>query len=110
MKDLGKTKFCLALQIEHLPNGILIHQSTYTEKVLKHFHMDKAHPLSTPMVVRSLDVKKDPFRPQEVGEKTLGLEVPYLIAISALMYLANCIRPNILFRSIYWQDIVPHQL
>jgi hypothetical protein len=63
MKDLGKTKFCLGLQIEHLPDGILIHQSTYTEKVLKHFHMDKAHPLSTPMVVRSLDVKKDHFRP-----------------------------------------------
>uniref|UniRef100_A0A2N9FGC6 Reverse transcriptase Ty1/copia-type domain-containing protein n=1 Tax=Fagus sylvatica TaxID=28930 RepID=A0A2N9FGC6_FAGSY len=63
MKDLGKTKFCLGLQIEHLPDGILIHQSTYTEKVLKHFHMDKAHPLSTPMVVRSLDVKKDPFSP-----------------------------------------------
>jgi hypothetical protein len=90
MKDLGKTKFCLVLQIKHLPDGILIHQSTYTEKVLKHFHMDKAHPLSTPMVVRSLDVKKDPFRPQEVGEETLGPEVPYLSAIGALMYLANC--------------------
>ena len=25
MKDLGKTKFCLGLQIEHLPNGILVH-------------------------------------------------------------------------------------
>uniref|UniRef100_A0A2N9I5S5 Reverse transcriptase Ty1/copia-type domain-containing protein n=1 Tax=Fagus sylvatica TaxID=28930 RepID=A0A2N9I5S5_FAGSY len=97
MKDLGKTKFCLGLQIEHLPDGILIHQSTYTEKVLKHFHMDKAHPLSTPMVVRSLDVKKDPFRPQEVGEETLGPEVPYLSAIGALMYLANCTRPDIAF-------------
>ena len=35
MKYLGKTKFCLGLQIEHLPNGILVHQSTYIEKVLK---------------------------------------------------------------------------
>ena len=25
MKDLGKTKFCLGLQIEHLSNGILVH-------------------------------------------------------------------------------------
>uniref|UniRef100_A0A2N9I6F2 GAG-pre-integrase domain-containing protein n=1 Tax=Fagus sylvatica TaxID=28930 RepID=A0A2N9I6F2_FAGSY len=97
MKDLGKTKFCLGLQIEHLPDGILIHQSTYTEKVLKHFHMDNAHPLSTPMVVRSLDVKKDPFRPQEVGEETLGPKVPYLSAIGALMYLANCTQPDIAF-------------
>ena len=25
MKDLGKTKFCLGLQIEHFPNGILVY-------------------------------------------------------------------------------------
>jgi hypothetical protein len=90
MKDLGKTKLCLALQIEHFPNRILVHQSTYTEKVLKHFYMEKAHPLSTPMVVRSLDVKKDHFHPQEDGEEILGPEVPYLSAICALMYLENC--------------------
>jgi hypothetical protein len=29
MKDLEKTKFCLDLQLEHLPTGILIHQSAY---------------------------------------------------------------------------------
>ena len=34
MKDLGKTKFCLGLQIEHLKSGIFVHQSNYTEKVL----------------------------------------------------------------------------
>ena len=97
MKDLGKTKFCLGLQLEHLPNGILIHQSNYTEKVLKHFYMDKAHPLSTPMVVRSLDAQKDPFRPCEDNEEILGSEIPYLSAIGALMYLANCTRPDIAF-------------
>jgi hypothetical protein len=29
IKDLGKTKFCLGLQIEHLQTCILVHQSTY---------------------------------------------------------------------------------
>jgi len=28
IKDLGKTKFCLGLQIEHFQNGILVHQHT----------------------------------------------------------------------------------
>ena len=37
MKDIGKTKYCLDLQIEHCSNCVLIHQSTYTEKVLKAF-------------------------------------------------------------------------
>ncbi|KAI5664881.1 hypothetical protein M9H77_24204 [Catharanthus roseus] len=48
------------------------------------------------MVVRSLDTKKDHFRPQKGNEKLLGSEVPYLSAIGALMYLVN-IRPNITF-------------
>jgi hypothetical protein len=30
MKDLGETKFCLGLQLEHFEGDILIHQSTYT--------------------------------------------------------------------------------
>ena len=51
MKDLGKTKYCLGLQIKHLPEGILIHQSTYLKKVLEIFYMDRSHPLSTPTVV-----------------------------------------------------------
>ncbi|XP_070028712.1 secreted RxLR effector protein 161-like [Nicotiana sylvestris] len=59
--------------------------------------MDGAHPLSTPMVVRSLDVNKDLFRPQEENEELLGPEVPYLSAIGALMYLANTTRPDITF-------------
>ena len=37
MKDLGKIKYCLGLQIEHFSNDILVHQSTYIEKVLKQF-------------------------------------------------------------------------
>ncbi|GKA76909.1 retrovirus-related pol polyprotein from transposon TNT 1-94 [Tanacetum coccineum] len=97
MKDLGKTKFCLGLQIKHLKDGILVHQETYTKKLLKRFYMDKSHSLSTPMVVRILDVKKDPFRPRDVDEEILGPEVPYLSAIGALMFLAGHTRPDIAF-------------
>ena len=71
MKDLGKTKYCLGLQIEHMHNGIFVHQSNYTEKILKRFNMDKANPLSTPMVVRSLNIETDPFRPYEENEEIL---------------------------------------
>ncbi|KAL0338488.1 UNVERIFIED_CONTAM: Secreted RxLR effector protein [Sesamum angustifolium] len=49
------------------------------------------------MVVRSLDVNKDPFRPRESDEELLGPEVPYLSAIGALMYLVNHTRPDITF-------------
>ncbi|KAM2449650.1 hypothetical protein PS1_019734 [Malus domestica] len=97
MKNLRKTKFCLDLQIEHCASGILVHQSAYIEKILKRFGMDKAYPLSTPMVIRSLDIKKDPFLPKEDDELVLGPEVPYLSAIGALLYLAQCTRLDIAF-------------
>ena len=51
VKDLGKTKLCLGLELEHKANRIIVHQSAYTKRVLKHFYMDKAYPLSTLMVV-----------------------------------------------------------
>lgn len=59
--------------------------------------MDKAHSLSSPMIVRSFDIKKDHLYPREDNEKLLGQEVPYLSAIGFLMYLANCTRPDIAF-------------
>lgn len=49
------------------------------------------------MIVRSLNMKYDPFRPREENEDVLGPEVPYLSAIGALMYLANNTRPDIAF-------------
>jgi hypothetical protein len=66
-----------------------LHQATYIEKILKQFYMDEAHPLSTPMVVRSLDVTKDPFRPSKRDSEILGPEMLYLSVIVALMYLST---------------------
>ena len=69
----------------------------YTKKILKRLYMNESHLLTCLLVVHSLDMKKDPFRPCEKGEELLGPEVPYLCAIGAIMYLATCIRPNISF-------------
>ncbi|KAL9262813.1 Copia protein-like protein [Drosera capensis] len=94
IKDLDKIKFCIGIQVEHLSTGILIYQSTFTKKVLARFRMDKDHPLSTPLVIRSLNVNKDPFRSKEDNEDLLGPEMSYLSASGALIYLTNCIRPR----------------
>jgi hypothetical protein len=94
MKDLGKTKFCLGLQLEHLTMGILVHQS-YLQKILEKFNMNKACPSKTPMVVRVLEKDTDPFRPRQEGEELLGFKYPYLSVIGALMYLVNNTIPDI---------------
>jgi hypothetical protein len=97
MNDLGKTKFCLGLQLEHLPTDILIHQSAYAQKILEKFNMDKTYSSKTPMIVRALEKDTDPFLPHQEGEDVLGSEYPYLSAIEALMYLTNNTRPDIVF-------------
>ena len=58
---MDKIKLYLGLEFEYKENEILIHQSAYTRKVLKRFNMDKSHPMSTSMVIRSLEPKKDLF-------------------------------------------------
>ena len=63
--------------------------------------MDKAYPLSSPMVVQPLDMKNDSFRHCEKDENLLSLEIPYLSVIGALMFLANCIIQILFFLSIY---------
>jgi len=54
--------------------------------------MDKTHPLTSLVVVRSLDVKIDPFHACNEGEEVLGPEVSYLSAIGVFTYLTNCTR------------------
>jgi hypothetical protein len=93
IKDLGQTKFFLGLQLEHLPTRILVYQSAYIQTVFEKFNMDKSYPSKTPMIVWSLELKTDQFRPQDEGEEILGPHYPYLSA----MYLANCTRPDIAF-------------
>ena len=93
MKDLGIFYFCLSLQIEHFPNGVLVHQSTYIKKILKGFYMDKSHLLTFPIVVWSLDVKKNPFWPWKKCEELLSPKVPYISAwctyISCQLYMSK---------------------
>ena len=47
MKDLGQTKFCLGLQLEHFHSGIFIYQAAYVQKVLEKFNMDKSYAIKT---------------------------------------------------------------
>jgi len=87
MKDLEKTRFCLDLELEHCVDGILLHQSNYTQKVLRLFNEDKVKHSSTLMIVHTLDATRDSFRPKEDEKEVLEPEVPYLSAIGTLLYL-----------------------
>jgi hypothetical protein len=97
MKDLGRTKFFLGLQLEHLHTDILVHQSANIQKILEKFNMDQAYLARTPMIIHAMEKDKDPFKPREEGEEVLRQEYPYLNVTGAMMYLANNTRPDIAF-------------
>ncbi|KAJ1287795.1 hypothetical protein BS78_02G038000 [Paspalum vaginatum] len=70
----------------HLKTEFEMKDLVYIQKVLEKFNMDKSYPAKTPMVVRSIDMNKDPFLQMEEGEEIL-----------AQIYLANSTRPDIAF-------------
>ena len=97
MKLLDKTSYCLGLQVAHLPDGSLfLHETAYIQKVLKRFGMDKANPLSAPMISRSR-IRDDSYHPSEEEEKEFSHRTRYLAAVGALLYLSNFIWPDISF-------------
>lgn len=96
MKLLGRTTFCLGLQVHHLPDGsILLHQESYTKKLLQNFNMANANPISAPMIGRSKTCD-DPYRPCEEEEEEVDRQ-RYLAAVGPLLYLATHTRSDIAF-------------
>ena len=76
MKDLGKRKYHSLLQLEHLHSCIMVYYVVYIQNMLEKFIVDKSYLSITLMVVHSLDVEKDLFRPSDDGNEILGLNVP----------------------------------
>ena len=76
MKDLGKPKYRSLLQIEHLYSYIMVYYVVYIQNILEKFIVDKSYASITLMVVHSLDVEKDLYRPRDDGNGILGLKVP----------------------------------
>ena len=76
MKDLGEPKYRLLLQLKHLHSYIMVYYVVYIQNIMEKFIMDKSYPSTILMVVHSLDVEKDLFRPRDDGNEILGLNVP----------------------------------
>ena len=94
MKDLGKLRHCLGLQIEHLAAGIFVHQSTYVKNVLTKYNMATSNAISTPMEIRG---ERGIYDDAKEGEALLDESTPYMSAIGELMWLANRTRPDIVY-------------
>ena len=76
MKDLGKPEYRSLLQLEHLHSYIMVYYVVYIHNILEKFIVDKYYQSITLMVVHSLAIENDLFRPRDDGNEILGLNVP----------------------------------
>jgi hypothetical protein len=91
MKDLGKLSLTIGLQIEHNNKGIFIHQTTYTNKLLTKYNMEKCNPVKTPMEVRG---EKELYYAATSNDELEEVR-PYQKVIGELQWLALKTRPDI---------------
>ena len=68
-------------------------QEQYIEKVLEHFKMNQAKPVSSPLPSHFKLINKQ--SPSTDKEKEDMSKVPYASAVGSLMYAMVCIRPDI---------------
>ena len=95
MKDLGAAKQILGMRIiRDKANGTLkLSQSEYVKKVLSGFNINEAKLVSTPLGSHfKLSKEQSPKTEEEMDHMS---KVPYASAISSLMYVMVCTRPDI---------------
>ena len=86
MKDLGVADVILGIRIYRTPQGLAMSQSHYIEKVLDKFKYLDFNIAKTPLDV-SFALQKNE------GESDSQLE--YARVLGSLMYIMNCMRPDI---------------
>lgn len=99
LQELGETlkittkpaSFYLGIEIERKDGTILIHQRSYTEKVLKRFGMSECKPIGTP--IEKADTKGE----DNTVDKSSESAFPYREAVGSLAYLMVATRPDIAY-------------
>jgi len=97
VKDLGKVKFLLGIEIirDRKLGSIDLLQQAYINQLLKRFNLQDANPVTT-LLSSSIHLTQDDC-PVTEEEKRDMENVPYASLIGALMYAAIGTRPDIAF-------------
>ena len=88
MKDLGETEVILEIKITRTPNGLKLSQEYYVEKILRKFEHFDCKPVST---------LYDPNSQLKKNREHSVTQIEYAQIIGNLMYVMNCIEPDIAY-------------
>jgi hypothetical protein len=94
MKDLGKLRFCLGIEIVWNDDGSCnLRQKQYVLDVLKRFNMTDCKPVSTPLQ-SGVKLSKSMCATSKEDREDMA-DVPYRSAVGSLIYLVTGTRPDI---------------
>ena len=88
IKDEGAANKIIGIELKHIKNGLILHQTDYLQKVLSRFNMNEAKTATTPMENGQKMV------PRNDDELQLDNNL-YRQQVGALLYAAVCTRPDI---------------
>ena len=97
MKDLGEDAYIMGIRILRNRSRRIIglSQSTYLDKVLKHFSMEKSKKRELPIHSNTkLSKTHSPSTNAEIEEMS---QVPYASVIQSIIYLITCTRLDVAF-------------
>ncbi|OWZ03552.1 polyprotein [Phytophthora megakarya] len=91
LKDLGRVKHLLGMEINYKPGEILcISQTAYIDRMLQRFG------LATAKSVRSPQMQNEPTLPVEKKTKFINdADLPFREMVGSLQYLVHCTRPDL---------------
>ena len=95
LRDLDFPQQFLGLAITRIPDGVLISQRKYVEKVLHNFSMLDSNPAPTPMAAGTkLTTDMCPTTPSDIQDMS---RIPYREVVGCLRYLVTASRPDIAY-------------
>jgi hypothetical protein len=89
MKDLGKPKKILGIDLTESPQGVLFSGSDIIQDLLQRYQMHGSRSVSTPLDPNQV------FLPRAEGKSTPEEQSLFASVIGSLLYLANSYRPDI---------------
>ena len=94
IKDMGNLRWLLGIGIDRNQRNqtISFSQATYVQKIVEHFSMEDANPLSIPITPsHNLSKSHSPVSDSDIEEMR---DIPYREAVSSLMYTVVGTRPD----------------
>jgi hypothetical protein len=88
MKDLGPLHHFLGITVEHCPDGLFLHQRTYTLDILKHAFMADCKPCTTPVDLKAMLVG---------DSRPLVDDASHFRSIAGALQYLTFTRPNIAY-------------